>query len=111
MVTGANDSEYESSDDGQVASAKQTLSKQETKPAPVSKKEAKKKGVTQDSMVTFDDADLGMFNAEKKKLIKEDDAVEISKQTEGASKKTDEQEQLLKSLFVTQEDEAMDEFE
>ena len=62
-------------------------------------------------MVTFDDADLGMFNAEKKKLIKEDDAVEISKQTEGASKKTDEQEQLLKSLFVTQEDEAMDEFE
>ncbi len=69
------------------------------------KKENTKK-TTAAAAVTFDDSDLKMFNAEKKKLIKEDFGA--SKEEEGTrvevQKSSQKQkEQLLKSLFVSTE--------
>lgn len=55
--------------------------------------------------VEFGDDDLQNFNAEKSKLIKEKDMMETGE------KDKSEEAKLLKSLFVTQEEDAYEEFE
>ena len=68
---------------------------------------AEKKSKAAAKTVSFGDDDLDNFNAEKNKLIKD----KVINGTETADKAKDEESALLKSLFVTQEDDAMEEFE
>ena len=56
----------------------------------------------------FDEDDLDNFNAEKRKLIKTDAAKQVSGEESKASK---DEADLLKSLFVTHADDAVEEFE
>ena len=89
------DSDEESdgdSDDSQMYEAPKKVQKEEIK--------SKKQQTGVPTMVEFGDSDLQGFNAEKKKLIKEQ-----------AKDSVTEEAQLLKSLFVTQEEDAYDEFE
>lgn len=60
--------------------------------------------------MSFGEEDLGKFNAEKRKLIKTDTNGTKSGVNEESKANKDESD-LLKSLFVTQMDEAYDEFE
>ena len=60
--------------------------------------------------MSFGEDDLGNFNAEKRKLIKTDTTGAKSGANEESKANKDEAD-LLKSLFVTQMDEAYDEFE
>lgn len=60
--------------------------------------------------MSFGEDDLSNFNAEKRKLIKTDTNGTKSGANEESKAKKDESD-LLKSLFVTQMDEAYDEFE
>ncbi len=56
----------------------------------------------------FGDDDLSNFNAEKNKLIKERNITEDSKQKDDGQ---NAEAALLKSLFVTQAEDAYEEFE
>ena len=95
-VTGAAASEEESSEEDQPIAA---IKKQH-------QKKNSKAGAGGPTTVEFGDDDLQHFNADKDKLIK-DDMVNAST---GATKLTEEA-QLIKSLFVTQVEDAYDEFE
>ena len=79
-------------------------SSEEDEPMPVIKKQDAKKAKadkTAPTTVEFGDDDLQHFNADKDKLIKED----------VLSGQVTEEAQLIKSLFVTQEEDAYEEFE
>jgi len=68
------------------------------------KKKKNDKKTAAPTTVEFGDEDLQHFNADKDKLIKEDTAVT-------PAGKISEEAQLIKSLFVTQEEDAYEEFE
>ena len=111
-VTGVadSDSESDSSDREMIKKSEPKPSTQKSKQSVSTIKHKSDQTKAGPTTVEIGEEDLEHFNAEKDKLIK-DEGTSMSVKRSGTDKNQSEEAQLIKSLFVTQEDDAFEKFE